>query len=86
LAGACSQTARTDAIGFDELVGRVAQTFGRLGLDVVEAAHPAHTSRRISGDQGSPITSKVRAMEHAISPKRVRRMAAIQQVGFPYGT
>ncbi len=47
---------------------------------------PAHTSRRISGDQGSPITSKVRAMEHVISPNRVLRMAAIQQVGFPYGT
>src|SRR5215469_3555361 len=33
---------------------------------------PSQTSRRMSGDQGSPATSRVRAMEHAISPNRVR--------------
>src|SRR3954452_20517081 len=37
-------------------------------------ANPTHTSRRISGDHGSPMTSRLRAIEHAISPKLVRCM------------
>ncbi len=37
-------------------------------------AMPTHTSRRISGDQGSPMMSRVRAIEQAMSLNWVRCM------------
>ena len=53
-----------NVLNLDDQVGQFQLAQGSLNLRV----------RRISGDQGSPMTSSVRAIEHAISPKFVRCM------------
>ena len=59
---------------------RFEQIQADLGISrkvLTERLNPTHTSRTISGDQGSPMTSSVRAIEHAMSPKFVRCMGPV---------
>ena len=63
--------------GVDEVLEPVGEDLAgdaEVTLDVVEAVDPTQTSRSTSGDQGSPATARLRAIEQVIWEKSVRCM------------